>query len=112
MLVETKDGVSLQLMTPQMQEASKNFLPPQRRRPRHFQTYFAVVVEVGIEAHAVSACGLQVDQRGRVGVVLGKVHVELKAAVGVRGVRRARDQDLVERTQGEASLYLEKKNPD
>lgn len=56
----------------------------------------------------MSACGLQVDQRGRVGVVLGKVHVKLEAAVGVRGVRRARDQDLVERTQGEASPHLEK----
>lgn len=66
------------------------------------KAYFAVIVEVGIEAHAVSACSLQVDQRGRVGVVLGKVHVELKAAVGVRSVGRTRDQNLMDRTQNES----------
>lgn len=98
-------------MTPQSMRCPKTFFH-HSTDDRHFQTYFAVVVEVGIEAHAVSACGLQVDQRGRVGVVLGKVHVKLKAAVGVRSVRRARDQDLVERTQGEASLHLKKKHTD
>lgn len=58
------------------------------------RTYLAIVVEVGVEAHAVSTGGLQVDQRGGVGVVLGEVDVKLKAAVGVWSVRRARDEDL------------------
>lgn len=64
--------------------------------------YFAVVVEVGIEANAVSTCGLQIDERRRVGVVLGEVHVELKAAVGIRSVGWACDQNL-EARDGRAS---------
>lgn len=57
-------------------------------------THFAVVVEVGVEAHTVAPRGFQVDQRGGVGVVLGEVHVKLKAAVCIWGVCRTGNQDL------------------
>lgn len=67
---------------------------------KRLKTHFAVVVEVGVEAYAVSSGCLQVDQRRRVGVVLGKVHVELEAAVGVRRVGRTGDENLrTQRTQ-------------
>lgn len=59
-----------------------------------FPTHFAVIVEVRVKAHTVSAGGLQVDQRRRVGIVLGKIHIKLKAAVGVWGVGWACDENL------------------
>lgn len=57
-------------------------------------TYFAVVVEVGVEADAVSPCGLQVDQGGGVGIVLREINVKLKAAVGIGSISWTCDQNL------------------
>lgn len=59
-----------------------------------FLTYFAVIVEVRVKAHTVSAGGLQVDQRRRVGIVLGKVDIKFKAAVSIWGVGWACDENL------------------
>jgi len=59
-----------------------------------FSTHFSIVVEVRVKAHAVSTGGLQVDQRGGVWIVLGKVHIKLKAAVGIWGVGWTGDENL------------------
>ena len=77
-------------------------------RTLQFETYFAIIVEVGVKAHAVPPCGLQIDQWGGVGVVLGKIHVKLEAAVGVRSVGRACDENLS--TRGERPQH--KSTPD
>lgn len=57
-------------------------------------THFAIIVEVRVKANTVSPCGLQVDQRRGVWIVLGEIHIKLKAAVGVRGVCWACDENL------------------
>lgn len=60
-------------------------------------THFAIIVEVRVKAHTVPPGGLQVDQRGGVGVVLGEIHIKLKAAVGVGCVGWACDENLKHR---------------
>ena len=53
--------------------------------------YLAIIVEVWVEPDCTVSCGLQVDQWGRVGVILWEVDVKLKAAIGIRRVRGAGD---------------------
>lgn len=76
-----------------------------RRHPRRWlrcksiivilvSTHFAIIVEVRVKADTVTPSGLQVHQRRRVGIVLGEIHIELKAAVGVRGIAWTCDQNL------------------
>lgn len=56
----------------------------QQREHKH--THLAIVVEVGVKADAVSPRGLQVDQRWWIRIVLRKINIKLKTAVGIRSV--------------------------
>jgi hypothetical protein len=58
------------------------------------QQYLAIIVKIWVESNRLISSGLQVDERRRVGIVLGKVDVKLKAPIGVRGVRGTSDQNL------------------
>ncbi len=59
-----------------------------------FSAHFAIIVEVRVKANTVSTSGLQVDQGRRVGIVLWKIHIKLKAAVGIWGVCWTCDENL------------------
>lgn len=63
----------------------------------------AIVVEVGVEADSAMARGLEVDQHGGLGVVLGEEHVKLEAAIGIGRVRGSSDQHLIQITKKEYS---------
>lgn len=56
------------------------------------QADFAVVVQVGVEAHTGVAGGQELDQRWHVGILARKEDVKEKAAIGVGRVNRARHQ--------------------
>ena len=57
-------------------------------------SYLSIVVEVGIEANAVMSSRFKVDVHGRIWIVLRKVHIKLKASIGVWSVGWTRYKDL------------------
>jgi hypothetical protein len=68
-----------------------------KREEATCQSHLAIIVEVWVEAYASMSSGLEIDQHGGLGVVLGEEHVKLKATISIRSIRRSSDKHLEER---------------